>query len=56
MSEVRTILTVYAGPHKRTVVLDESAGEGDIMWRSGIRPPWDEPSLIRASEISQVEN
>ena len=30
--------------------------EGESMFMSGIYPPWGDPSLIKASDISQVEN
>lgn len=51
-----TICTVYAGPHMRVVDASAEDGEGERMWISGMWPPWGTPSLIRASESSQVEN
>jgi hypothetical protein len=51
VSEVNTICTVYAGP--QMVWLDP---EGETRWMSGMWPPLGEPSLIRASDISQAEN
>jgi hypothetical protein len=34
----------------------EADDDGESICRSGIWPPWGRPSLMRASEISQVEN
>ena len=47
----KTICTVYAGPHTRVVTF-----KGEIMCMSGMCPPLGDPSFMRASEISQVEN
>jgi len=41
---------VYAGPH--ILVAEE---EDEIICISGIWPPWGRPSLMSASEISQLE-
>lgn len=51
VSEENTICTVYAGP--QITLLDP---EGETRWMSGMWPPLGEPSLIRASDISQAEN
>ncbi len=53
VSDVNTILTVYAGPQMRIESDDDGAGE--IMRISTRWPPLLTPSLTRASEISQVE-
>lgn len=50
-----TICTVYAGPHMRVEEASAEAGEGERMWMSGMWPPWGTPSLMSASESSQVE-
>ena len=48
--EPSTIRTVYAGPQRRVL-----ASGTDIMCMSGMWPPWGDPSLMSASESSQVE-
>jgi hypothetical protein len=48
--EESTILTVYAGPH-----ILKSVEDGEYMWISGMWPPWGRPSLMSASDISQLE-
>ena len=53
LSLPRTICTVYAGPQMR--VSDPLPAAGESMWMSGMCPPCGRPSLMRASEISQVE-
>lgn len=53
VSDPSTMRTVYAGPHILTL---DSDVEGENMWISGIYPPWGSFSLMRASDISQVEN
>jgi hypothetical protein len=50
-SDAATICTVYAGP--ATLILVDEVGESIQI--SGTRPPWGIPSLMSASEISQVE-
>lgn len=55
-SEPRTICTVYAGPQIRVFPAFGADGDGDSIWMSGMCPPCGTPSLMRASEISQVEN
>jgi hypothetical protein len=44
--EARTIFTVYAGLQ----ILP-----GEIIWISGMWPPWGMESLMRASDTSQLE-
>ena len=51
VSDAMTIRTVYAGPHSLVSVV----GDGETKHMSGMWPPWGRPSLISASEISQVE-
>ena len=48
----RTICTVYAGPQMR---VSEPLAAGESMCMSGMCPPCGRPSLMSASESSQVE-
>jgi hypothetical protein len=52
VSDARTIWTVYAGAQ----IFISDPGEGESKWTPGMCPPWGIPSLINASDISQVEN
>jgi len=47
-----TILTVYAGPH---ILASDEVADGEIIWMSGMCPPWGKPNLRSASDISQLE-
>jgi len=50
LSDASTIWTVYAGAQ----ILTWDVGES--IWISGMCPPFGDPSLMRASEISQAKN
>ena len=50
VSDASTIWTVYAGPQRR-----ELAFVGEYICMSGMCPPCGAPSLMSASESSQVE-